>query len=865
MPNPYDTGRRLLLKGYDPHSSTTPEDIARCFANHLKYHQAKDEYSASKWDVLCSLALAIRNHLVDRWTQTQQAYHHGRVKRVYYLSLEYMMGRALLNNIINLDLLKEAQAAFNLYIEDLKLRRPDWANLPVVGFKWEDLLDQEPDAGLGNGGLGRLAACFLDAMATLGIPAMGYGLRYDFGIFRQDIIDNMQIEEPDEWLRYGNPWELERPEYTFRVSFGGRVDINRHQGREDAIWVPDSTVIGIPFDYPILGYGNDNVNTLRLWSAKADTEFSLGDFNQGDYIAAVRNKIQAENLTKVLYPNDRNYSGRQLRFEQQFFFISCTLQDIIRRFKVDYNNEWDKFPEKVAIQLNDTHPAVAIADLMHLLVDKERLPWDRAWDITVNVFGYTNHTLLPEALERWPVSLFQFLLPRHLQIIYEINRRFLEEVSLHHPGDNEILSRVSIVEEEPEKQIRMAHLAVVGSHSVNGVAELHTKLLKSDLLRDFYDIFPDRFNCKTNGITQRRWLLMANPGLANWITEKIGKSWITDLKQLRQLEPYADNVEEIEKFARIKIANKERLAEIILKKTGITNINPNAIFDVQIKRIHEYKRQLLNIMHVIMLYRRLRRQPHLDMIPRVFIFAGKAAPGYAMAKNIIKFINCVGSVINQDRNIRHLIKVVFLPNYSVTLAEKIIPAADISEQISTAGMEASGTGNMKLALNGALTIGTLDGANVEIQEEVGPENIFIFGMNAEEVVKLKPNYSPRQYYESDNEIHDAFDLIQSNFFSLHHPGDFEGLCYDLLNNDRFMVMADLRAYADCQLRIDQMYRDKRQWYRKAILNVARMGKFSADNVISQYAQEIWHTPPVKYKWRAPLSTTSVALPPSSWE
>ncbi len=826
------------------HVGLDVSSLARSFNTHLRYSLAKDEYSASKHDIFMALAFTIRDRMIERWIATQQAYHLNRVKRVYYLSLEYMMGRALLNNVLNLNLFKEVDSAVQQVMNEVKTQHPKiWMRLELANTSLSEILEQEPDAGLGNGGLGRLAACFLDSMATLSIPAMGYGLRYDFGIFRQDVSDNCQVEAPDEWLRYGNPWELERPECTFNVNFGGHVEIIKQQGRDEYVWVPDTTVIGIPFDYPILGYGSDNVNTLRLWSAKANTEFDLSDFNQGDYIAAVRNKIQAETLTKVLYPSDRILTGRQLRFQQQYFFVSCSIQDILRRFKVDHQNDWEFLVDRVAIQLNDTHPAIGIAELMHILVDKNRLTWEKAWDITTKIFGYTNHTLLPEALEKWPVSLFQSLLPRHLQIIYEINRRFLEKVSLEHPGDNQRLGRMSLVEEAPEKQIRMANLAALGSHSINGVAALHTKLLQENLMKDFYEVFPERFNNKTNGITQRRWLLMANPRLSAWITEKIGKGWITNLSELKKLEAYIDNPEEVEKFARIKHQNKEDLAKLILASTGIQNINPHAIFDVQIKRMHEYKRQLLNILHVIMLYKRLKRVPDWDIVPRVFIFGGKAAPSYAMAKLIIKFINCVAYIINNDRSINNKLKVVFLPNYGVTMAERIIPAADVSEQISTAGMEASGTGNMKLSLNGALTIGTLDGANIEIMEEVGPENIFIFGLTTEEVTKLRPVYNPYTYFENDKEIHDVIDLIMSNFFCLHRPGDFEMICNDLLHNDHFMVMADLRAYADCQAKIDTAYRDHLDWHRMSILNVARMGKFSTDRVISQYANEIWNVKP----------------------
>ena len=814
----------IKIKDFEVHPQKNVDAIRRNFARHLKYSLAKDGYTATDWDRYMALAMMIRNFLIERWIETQQTYHHHNVKRVYYLSLEYLMGRSLANNIFNLRLDKMCQEA-----------------LQALGLDWRYLCRLEADAGLGNGGLGRLAACFLDSMTTLRLPCTGYGLRYDYGIFRQEIQDGYQREEPDEWLRFGNPWEIERPEYTFPVYFGGRVERTDYQGHYRYKWIPAHHVLGVPYDTPVVGYGHDNVNTLRLWSAKASEEFDFEDFSEGDYIQAVAHKIQAENLTKVLYPNDQNHSGKELRFRQQYLFVSCSLQDIIRRFKVDNDNHFERFPKKVAIQLNDTHPALAVAELMHIFVDKERLPWEFSWEITVATFGYTNHTLLPEALEKWPVELFEKFLPRHLQIIFEINRRFLERVSMRFPRDSDRLKRMSLVEEEPQRQIRMAYLATVGSHSINGVAALHTKLLTKNLFRDFYEFFPDRFNNKTNGVTQRRWLLKANTPLADWITQKIGDDWITNLEHLRKLEQFANDADCRESFRQIKLKNKRTLCTLIEVIAGI-QVNPDAIFDVQIKRLHEYKRQLLNVLHIVMLYTRLKDNPNIDIVPRVFIFAGKAAPGYFMAKLIIKLINCVAEVINKDEDINDKLKVIFFPNYGVSLAELIIPAAEVSEQISTAGMEASGTGNMKLTLNGALTIGTLDGANIEIREEVGDDNIFIFGLNAQEIEEYRRsgNYNSWDYYHSKPEIKRVLDLTFSNFFSLHNPGIFDPIYKSLLDyGDPYFVLADLLSYAECQSKVEQLYRNHDEWNRKAILNVARVGKFSSDRVISQYAKDIW--------------------------
>lgn len=812
-------------KDNGPRSGT--DAIQRSFARHMKYSLAKDRYSATSWDRYVALSLTIRDLLIERWIETQQHYHRSNCKRVYYLSLEYLLGRSLAANIINLGVENECELA---------LRKLD--------LNWQAICELGVDAGLGNGGLGRLAACFLDSMATLALPATGYGLRYDFGIFRQTIRDGYQVEEPDEWLRFGHPWEIERPEYTFPVYFGGHVETRPHNGSTRYEWCPSYNVTGVPFDIPIAGYGNDTVNTLRLWSAKASEEFDLADFNQGDYIEAVKHKILAENLTKVLYPNDNNYSGKELRFSQEYFFVACSIQDIVRRFRTD-NQNFERFPDKVAIQLNDTHPAIAIAELMHVFVDKHHLSWETAWELTEKTFGYTNHTLLPEALEKWPVDLFERLLPRHLQIVYEINRRFLDRVALDYPGDTDRLRRMSLVDESHPRQIRMAHLATVGSHSINGVAALHTLLIQRNLFRDFYALWPEKFNNKTNGITPRRWLRNANPMLAQWITERIGEAWIKDLMQLKKLEKYTADAASIDSFRTIKLKNKETLGRLIQQQTGIT-VDPSAIFDVQVKRFHEYKRQLLNILHVITLYHRLKDNPRLDMVPRVFIFSGKAAPGYGMAKSIIKLITSVSDVLHRDPKTSHMLQVVFLPNYEVSLAEKIIPAADVSEQISTAGMEASGTGNMKLALNGALTIGTLDGANIEIRDEVGEDNIFIFGKKAEEIESLRAsgNYDPRTYYNDDGEIRATLDLIRSNFFSMHNPDIFQPILKSLLDHgDFYCVLADFRSYSDAHARIDKLYRDRAAWNKSAMVNVARMGRFSSDRVIQQYADEIWHAKP----------------------
>ena len=813
-----------------PEQTETPtpraaaESLRQDFEHHLRRTLAKDRYTATDRDRYFALALAVRDRLVERWIATQQTHHKRNVKRIYYLSLEFLIGRLLGNNVINLKLEDSCSQA-----------------MAELGLDWEALRDREVDAGLGNGGLGRLAACFLDSMSTLGLPAIGYGLRYDFGIFNQKIVNGYQVEQPDEWLKLGYPWEIAHPEFSFPVQFEGHVEVILGPRGKEWRWVDAKTVMGMPYDLPVVGYGGITVNTLRLWSAKAAEEFDLDDFNRGEYVDAVANKVLAENLTKVLYPNDNVSNGKELRLRQQYFFVSCSLQDILRRFMSD-GNAWDQFPDKVFLQLNDTHPALVIPELMRLLVDREGIAWDRAWEITTHATGYTNHTILPEALEKWPVATLEKLLPRHLQIIYEINARFMRGVASHYLFDHDRLRRMSIIEEDGERHVRMAHLAVVGSCSVNGVARLHSDLLRNVVLRDFADYWPDRFNNKTNGITPRRWLLKANPALAQLITETIGEQWITDLDQLRRLEPFADRPDFQERFSQTRRANKEALARHIRRELGIA-VSPDSMFDVQVKRLHEYKRQLLFLLYIIVLYSRLKRDPALPMAPRTFIVSAKAAPGYFVAKLIIKLIHQVAEVINQDHQVADKLKLVFLPNYRVSLAEKIIPAADLSEQISLAGTEASGTGNMKLQLNGALTIGTLDGANVEIMEEVGKDNIFIFGLTTEEVARRRPGYNPREIYNHDEEIRRAIDLIDRDFFSMVEPGIFRPLIQSLLSDDHYMLLADFRDYIRTQERVDAAYRDRAAWLRKAILNVARAGKFSSDRTIREYASEIWHVDP----------------------
>ncbi len=798
------------------------QDILLSFADHLEYSLAKDQYTATARDLYQSLALTTRDRLADRWIETQQVYYNTNAKRVYYLSAEYLMGRALINNLMSLGIYEEAREA-----------------LAKLNLDLADLAEPEPDAGLGNGGLGRLAACFLDSFATLGIPACGYGIRYEFGIFDQVIRRLGQAELPDEWLKHGNPWEIARPERSCLVQFYGRTEeTTKPDGSPSIHWVDTQELVGVPYDTPIGGYDNGTVNTLRLWSARASTEFDLEYFQHGDYLKAVEQKNVSENISKVLYPADDFFEGRELRLKQQYFFVSCSIQDIIRRYLVK-NQGFQSFPDKVAIQLNDTHPSLAIPELMRILMDDYNLSWDEAWDITQRTCAYTNHTLLAEAMEKWPVSMFGRLLPRHLGIIYEINRRFLRDVAVRYVGRPAKTKRMSLIEEGAEKKIRMAHLAMVGSHSVNGVAALHTKLLVEREFKDFSEMFPGRFNSKTNGITPRRWLLAANPGLARLITSRIGADWITDLSQLRRLEEYLDDAGFRAEWTAVKRANKQRLAKTAFNLTGAV-VDPDTIFDIQVKRVHEYKRQLLNILHVVVRWLELKENPELALQPRTYFFGGKAAPGYFIAKKIIELVCHVAEMINKDPTTSDRIKVVFLPNYRVSLAEVIIPACDVSEQISTAGYEASGTGNMKFALNGALTIGTLDGANIEIMEEVGADNIFIFGLTADEVNQLRPTYQPYTYYEKTPLLKRAIDLISDGFFSPEHPALFHPLTQPLLHQDNFLVLADFEHYHRCQDEVGELYSDQEQWVRKAILNVARIGKFSSDRTIAEYNRDIWH-------------------------
>ncbi|MDJ0713292.1 MAG: glycogen/starch/alpha-glucan phosphorylase [Prochloraceae cyanobacterium] len=814
----------------DERTGLSVGSLKRAFAGHLLYSQGKYESLAHLHDYYMALAYTIRDRLVQRRVQTAKTHIEQDVKMVYYLSLEFLMGRQLRNNLIDLGLYEKSRQF-----------------LGELGLELEELLAQESEPGLGNGGLGRLAACFMDSLATLDIPARGYGIRYDFGIFDQTLSDGWQVESPDRWLRLGNPWEMPRPEYQVQVQFGGHTEAyTDEQGCYRVRWIPQRTVFGLPYDLLVPGYQSNTINSLRLWSARASEEFNLQVFNGGDYLQAVADKIVSENISKVLYPNDNNPQGRRLRLEQQYFFVSCSLQDIIRLYLRNHNT-FEQFPAQVAIQLNDTHPAVAIAELMRLLVDEQELDWEHSWSITQKTFAYTNHTLLPEALERWPVSLFGRLLPRHLEIIYEINRRFLDEVRIRFPSDVQRWSRLSLIEEGDEKQVRMAHLACVGSHSVNGVAALHTQLLQSKTLRDFAQMWPQKLNNKTNGISQRRWLLLSNPRLARLITDQLGQGWITELTALGELSAYVDDGEFRARWHQVKQDNKRELAEYIRHQQGL-EINLASLFDIQVKRIHEYKRQLLNLLHIIALYNRMKKNPSSDCLPRTFIFAGKAAPGYYMAKLIIKLINAVAEVINNDPEVGEGLKIVFLPNFSVSLGELVYPAAELSEQISTAGKEASGTGNMKFALNGAVTIGTLDGANIELREEVGAENFFLFGLSVEQVSALKKKgYNPWNYYQSNAALRQVLSQIASGSFSPATPHLFQPLVDKLLHHDEYLLLADYQSYADCHQRVAAAYRQPDNWTKMSILNVARMGKFSSDRAIREYCQEIWQVQPIPIK------------------
>jgi starch phosphorylase len=796
---------------------------------HLTFTLARDTTTAIRMDWWLATCFTLRDRVLERFLHTQGAHATANSRRVYYLSLEYLMGRLLRNNLCNLGQLEIAREA-----------------LTSLGKELDDVIEEENDMGLGNGGLGRLAACFLDSLATMDIPAVGYGIHYEFGLFRQTFVNGRQVEEADNWLARGTPWKIRRPEYQVRVPLYGSIEMGiDDRGNFSPQLVGTQDLIGIPWDIPIVGLHGSTVNFLRLWESKATTEFDFRAFDQGDYVEAVRSRISGETVSKVLYPNDSKEAGKELRLVQQIFFVSCSLQDILRRHR-RRNDGWANLADKVVIQLNDTHPSIAVAELMRLLVDRERLPWDDAWALTTRIFNYTNHTLLPEALEIWSVELLGRVLPRHLQIIYEINQRFLEEVEARWPGDDARKAELSLIGEGPVRHVRMAHLAIVGSTKVNGVAELHTRLLKAHLLKGFDELTPGKIVNMTNGITPRRWLRACNPGLSSLCDEVVGPTWESDLSKLRALETVANDRSFQDRFLAVKRDNKVRLAKVIQDTCQIV-VNPDSLFDVQIKRLHEYKRQHLNLLHILTLYRRMLNDPKLDITPRTFIFGAKAAPGYTMAKHIIHAINRVAAAVNHDVRVRGKIKVVFLPDYRVSLAEQIIPAADLSEQISTAGKEASGTGNMKLALNGALTIGTLDGANVEILEEVGKDNIFIFGLNVDEVAVLRSNgYDPAAVATADEELKAVLDWLVSDYFTPEQPGALAPLVDGLLlGGDPYLVLADYRAYITAQDKAAAVFRDRRAWAKMAIMNTARMGKFSSDRTIGEYAKEIWKIKPVR--------------------
>ena len=805
--------------------STMKDTIIESFRRHLTLSLAKRPAKSSDLDRYQALALSIRDLIMERWIATRDAYEETQPRTVNYISLEFLMGRTLGNAMINLDVADAVEEA-----------------MKELGMKLSALRDEEVDAGLGNGGLGRLAACFLDSMATLELPAFGYGIRYDYGIFRQIIQNGYQVEEPDNWLSRGNPWEIRRPELARPIQFGGRVENygssrNPHRRR----WVDTQEVLAMPYDTPIPGYKTATVNTLRLWSAESQCGFNLSKFNQGDYINANLEAALAGNITRVLYPNDNNYEGKELRLKQQYFLVSATLQDIIGRIKF-YGRDLHDFAKLASVQLNDTHPALAIPELMRLLIDVENFSWDEAWTICTQTFNYTNHTLMSEALEKWPVALMEKLLPRHLEIIYEINFRFLRQVSTHYIGDNDRISRMSLIQEGSEKMVRMAYMCVVASGKVNGVAALHTELLKHGLFKDFYEFTPDKFINVTNGITPRRWLKKANPTLSALITSRIGDGWVRDLDQLAKLKKYASDTAFLDELAKSKRTNKLRMAQYLETNCGV-RVNPDSLFDVQVKRLHEYKRQLLNALHAVSLYLAIKDDPNADIVPRTILFGAKSAPGYYMAKLIIKFINSIGEVINSDPAVKDKLKVIFVPNYRVSLAEKIIPAADLSEQISLAGTEASGTSNMKFALNGALTIGTMDGANVEIHDAVGADNIFIFGMNVDEVkARRAAGYNPMDFIGRNETLRRILKLIEGNFFSPGEQDIFRPLL-DAMHSDTYMTAADFDSYCEVQRQVSDLYRQPAEWNRRCVMNIAGMGRFSSDRSIREYAENIWHLQP----------------------
>jgi starch phosphorylase len=806
----------------DERTALDKEAIKNSFLDDLFYMQGKFAALATRNDYYMALAYAVRDRMLQRWISTAATYTREASRTVAYLSAEFLMGPHLGNNLLNLGITDTVRKG-----------------MTELGLNLEDLLRQEEEPGLGSGGLGRLAACFIDSLATLEIPSLGYGIRYEFGIFQQQIVDGWQVEKTDKWLRFGNPWELARPEWAVSVKFGGTTE-HYIDDREcpRVRWMPHKIVHGVPYDTLILGYRTNTANTLRLWSAEAPESFDFAAFNSGDYYGAVNQKVTSENLSKVLYPNDEQLRGKELRLEQQYFFVSCSIQDMFRIVRTQ-GVPLEQFHEKFAVQLNDTHPAVAIAELMRLLIDDYAVSWTEAWNVTTRTFAYTNHTLLPEALERWPLEVFGRVLPRHLQIIYDINAHFLEEVRMRFLGDEERIRRMSIIDDSDQRYVRMAHLACIGSHSINGVAALHTELLKRDVLRDFYELWPRKFSNKTNGVTPRRWLALSNPLLAELITEHIGPGWIKDLAELRRLEPLAEDAAFRARWRDIKLKNKRSLAALALERTGI-RIDPDSMYDVLVKRIHEYKRQHLKVLHIVSLYHGLKSNPGLALVPRTFIFGGKAAPGYHLAKLMIKLITAVGDVINRDPDVRGRLKLVFLPNFNVTNAQHVYPAADLSEQISTAGKEASGTGNMKFCINGALTIGTLDGANIELREEIGAENFFLFGLSVEQVFALKSRgYRPMDYYAANQQLREVIDLLRSGFFTRGDTAVLQPLMDNLMQYDPYMLFADFASYVECQEKVSAAYRDAEHWTRMAILNTARSGKFSSDRSIREYSADIW--------------------------
>jgi starch phosphorylase len=818
----------FVLQGWLRTMSDTPRELSLAIQENLFRMLGRFPEIATRHDYYLATAYTVRDWVLRQWVKTASTYFAKESRTVAYLSAEFLIGPQLGKNLISLGIYDDARKAAASLGQDL-----------------DELLDQEEEPGLGNGGLGRLAACYMESMATLQIPAIGYGIRYEFGIFKQEIQDGWQVEKSDRWLRLGYPWEVTRPEIAFEVQLGGHTEpYTDTAGRFCVRWVPERVVMGTPCDTLVQGYKVPTVNLLRLWKAEAHESFDFQAFNVGDYYRAVDKKIVSENITKVLYPNDEPAAGKQLRLEQQYFFVSCSLQDMIRIF-LQREKSLDRFAEKYVVQLNDTHPTIGIAELMRLLIDVHHIEWEAAWQITSKVFAYTNHTLLPEALEKWPLSLFGRVLPRHLEIIYEINRRFLDEVQKRFPGDADKLARMSLIEEGRERQVRMAHLACVGSRAINGVAALHTRLLAETVLKDFYDLWPEKFSNKTNGVTLRRFMLLSNPGLSRLISDAIGDRWVRDSSRLVGIQKFAEDPAFVEQWRAVKHANKTRLAQAIEAASEIRT-DPETMFDVQVKRIHEYKRQHLNVLHAITLYHRLKSNPRLELTPRTIVFGGKAAPGYFMAKLIIKLINSVAEVVNRDRDLHDRLKIAFFPNFSVKTSHGIYPGADLSEQISTAGTEASGTGNMKFALNGALTIGTLDGANVEIRDEVGAENFFLFGLTAEEVRARKAaKYRPRELYEHDPDLRAAIDLISSGTFSHGDREMFQPLVSSLLDHDPFLVLADYAAYVECQEEVGEAYQEHDRWTRMSILNVARMGKFSSDRAIDEYCRDIWHVQPVR--------------------